>query len=749
MRSRSPWLVPSLFLTLSCSTIQQQGEDHSCREDQDCAAQERCSATHGMICVSRQLPRRPSFALAGRGRIDQKGPSIEIPWEFRGCEIDIFDPATGVSRLDLRSKLRSVRLRNLTYTHPYEGLCNASCAPLAFCDTRNQRCAYARHGRWTITQNSRLGLAPLRLDLARAPAPGGQKPQSPPSLSLLWPCGPVPPQLSELEQGAQELSPLQTPPPSDRHRALPGLSCQESSSSRTRFDLSRSMLDEQRVELSVVPSEVAQGARAADFNLSIFRKSTAPASLVANASPAGVSVEPSTQRVARVRELRSGDRAVHLHLGGAQDPIELTHARLESQDARLANMQLDLRAAKVAPSSGSPPPKIKICTPHWNLADANAKEVELQHAGAAIRWDQHSAVPLLPGKMACSAHDLNAGPQELATPCPIHERPRLSLRAALRPRAAARFAAQGCALPLDPSRAFELALPLRCDQGGQCRFEARSSPAAGPCFYYQIALERPASSLFRSIRRELEQVHCDSDPLPRLEVGAIWQRRPVIRGRVRASAGDPTAPLHAIVMAERLQDGEENPLGPFFFYQRVVATGEARGQFALPVEDGRYLLTALALDPTMLGPAPFRVVDLRHGAPGVDSPQSQLELQVPTVVQVQIDAPAELSALRARPLDTGSWRSQANADEIPDLNDPNTCFPDGRGCAIRMLSAPQGEQQSEIPVDYRSVLRWRSRPGGRQECKNPLASTQARQAPVAGLTPSAHGGTLAARLRLP
>lgn len=742
MRLRRTALLSLLSLDFSCSTIQQQAEDHSCRQDEDCAPQERCSATHGMICVSRQLPRRPSFALAGMGRIEQEGGNVEIPWEFKGCEIDLFDPATGVSRLDLRSKLRAVALSDLAYTHPYEGLCNASCAPSARCDTRNQRCAYSRHGRWTITQASRLGLAPLRVDLYQKPASHDQESDRLPSLSLLWPCGPDAPQLAELEQGASELSPLDALPPSELRRDLPTLSCQHPTRKRTRIDLSRSMLDEQPIELTAIPLHLEEETRAAYFDLSVFAGPT-------TGEPPLVSESLRHQLRASFSDVRQGKRFQNIHRGAGQRPVVLNHAKLRSKDPRIAAMQLELRDAEQRPSSRRREPSLRVCAPHWQLIEPEAPGVRLEHAGIAIRWDQHSPVPLLPGKMACNAHDLSEGPHVLATHCPLTQRPHLSLHAALSTRGVRDFAQEKCALPVDPSQAFELALPLHCDPQGQCRFQARSTPSAGPCFRYQISLERPASSLFRSIRRELDQEHCDSGPIKALEVGPIWERRPVIRGRVHAPGGDPTAPLRAVVMAERLQAGEAKPLGPFFFHQRVVAVGQARGQFALPVEEGRYLLTALALDPTMLGPAPFRVVDLRNGAPGVDSPQTQLELQIPTVVQVQIDAPADFTALRARPLDVGSWRSQANAHEIPDLNDPKSCFPDGRACAIRMLSAPQGERQSEIPVDYRSVLRWRSRPGGHLECKETSASADAWQAPLDGLTQSALSGTLVARHRLP
>lgn len=735
-----------------CSSVAQPAGERWCQEDSDCYAHERCSQAHDGRCVSRQLPRRPSFGLAGL--VQARGPhgDLQIPWEFRGCEIDAFDPDTGVSRINLDRKLRPLHLGNLSYNRPYETSCAASCAPQAFCDPINGQCAFARHGHWTAIQESRLGLAPLEAHLRIPERPLEQAHRgSPPSLTFPWPCGPHATRIREsnqkltaqlhtpelnahehqrilapmpcalrgertLESAFHDLSwrSIRSSDPGLEVKTIDGVGEGLGEDPAVRFDLEW-VRSSASVELMMARSRPGVHA-AAERKCGSDQECSGVPGLVAHCSDAGRCMVREPQApVLQSKDLIPGVHREPRHPGGAR----ASRVHVSPNDPRLARMQVALEPrlpnTPLRDHEAREPKTPRLCLPLWSLPDP-PRPIALHSPFGPIDWQHHSPLPLLTGRMACNAADLARGDGHDLGPCIADERPRVRLLASLNDEGQKAFQRESClrpeplGKPFGQGQDFELALPLDCDDAGRCQVWPAQSPFAGPCHHIVVELERPSDSLFRSMRRVFPEAHCTDQEPKALSLPNPWQPRPLIRGVVQVP-GDNADAMHVEVLAERLNRGEENPQGPFFFHQQVVITGPSQGQFALPVEPGHYVVTALAHHPLQWGPAPYAIVDL--SAPGGETPEIHLQLQTGPLVQVQVHAPETMHQVRARPIDLGSWKGDPS---FPDLNRPQTCFPLHRGCAIRMLSAPHGEKGREIPADIRSVLRWTSRPGGPVEC---------------------------------
>lgn len=711
-----------------------------CERDSDCFSHERCSLAHNGRCVSKQLPARPSFGLSGRVQIPGvSGPGHEIPWEFKGCEIDVFDPATGVSRIHLESKLYPLYLNQLVYALPYQGACAATCAPQAYCDTVRSRCSFARTGRWVLSTPSSLGLDPLESTFSIDVA--AQDPsETLPHLALYWPCGSTVTTVHERDQFLDRSMGAPGPIPSERNLILPAKSCPEipnAALGAQHFDLSWSAQPSERHAFQAVYLHEDSEQARPSFDLDLDWKSRAAPLLLprhrpgelgpiriactrdadckafggtrSTCAPDGRCRMPMTRVPAgRVHALTAETQVLPLSPKPRTGPLEAT---LMPRGPGLAQTRVTLdRPEELA----TPPERShRICAPLWKVRPNHEKPLQVVgRNGDAIGWGSHSPLPLLPGRMVCNAHDLASPTSSARDSCKTAQRPQVQLLADLSSAGRASFEAAHCASPVENSPNFTLRLPTICDPAGRCEVKPYETPAAGPCYDYELTLARPAASVFRSIRTRFAKVHCPPQAPEPLRVERAWELRPVLRGRVHA-AGSPSNHLYAEILAERLQDGEQGPVGPFFFHQQVIPSGPRKGQFALPVEPGRYVITALAHNPLLMGPAPFRVVDLRAGASALDDPQTQLHLQTGSPVQVQIHAPDPLQGVRVRPIDLGSW---VEDPRIPDLNDPHTCFPNEIGCKIRMLTTPVNGEAQEISADYRSVLRWTSRQGGPHEC---------------------------------
>jgi hypothetical protein len=201
---------------------------------------------------------------------------------------------------------------------------------------------------------------------------------------------------------------------------------------------------------------------------------------------------------------------------------------------------------------------------------------------------------------------------------------------------------------------------------------------------YTVSIVQPVGSVFRSQSFPV-QITPETTSLEPFEL----EPRVLLRGSI-ACVGTDCSAENAVFAAERLRsdtDGNDLP-GPFYFQARVDATGA----FVLPIDPGRYVVTAYPAIGQAGGPAPFAVLDLREGSPmltevdGVLTAQlsAPLELDEGVLVRVQL-RDFDLST-RVTPLDTGSWAFQANFPADVDLNAALTCHgSSSRGCVIRRI----------------------------------------------------------------
>lgn len=204
---------------------------------------------------------------------------------------------------------------------------------------------------------------------------------------------------------------------------------------------------------------------------------------------------------------------------------------------------------------------------------------------------------------------------------------------------------------------------------------------------YTYTITQPVGSVFRSHRANLEITPLTTD-LGELEL----LPRVLVRGSLACpleTSFDECLAAKGVFAAERLvvDTDEVDPPGPFYFQARA----DAKGEFVLPLDPGVYVVTAYPAIGSPGGPAPYEILDLREGAPGIEVvdgvPHAEfaapIQLEEGTLVRALL-RDFDVSA-GVTPIDTGSWVYQDNP--LPyDLNDPATCYGSSqRGCVIRRL----------------------------------------------------------------
>lgn len=251
-------------------------------------------------------------------------------------------------------------------------------------------------------------------------------------------------------------------------------------------------------------------------------------------------------------------------------------------------------------------------------------------------------------------------------------------------------------------------------ESGLC--EARLVPGSEEAREYQVTITQPVGSVFRSQRLTVELDPAD----PSIDT-MDYAPRTILSGQVACDEGlEDCAPSGASIVAERLREDGETALAPFIFSTRSLVDGS----FVLPVNPGRYIVTALpsSQQGTGSGPAPYYIVDARIEASGVvfenGAPRRELD---PIVLQsgqtVRVRATGFPFGARLIPYDVGSWKAQGPDSDTPeidvDLTDPQTCY-GSNGCLIRRLA---DLDSNGVPVLQGGQSQFTTRNRGARSCE--------------------------------
>lgn len=278
---------------------------------------------------------------------------------------------------------------------------------------------------------------------------------------------------------------------------------------------------------------------------------------------------------------------------------------------------------------------------------------------------------------------------------------------------------QGCAQTVAESGASGRYARNLVSEDGQCPVDGCTIPLTPGdedemSRSYSVSIRQPPNSVLRSQRFNVT-VQTETESLPTFEL----EPRVLLRGRVECDNEDCST-VNAVVVAEQLRTGtgEDEILGPYLFQTRV----DPDGSFVLPVDPGRYVMTAYPASSEPGAPAPYRLVDVREGAPGLvetvdGAPTAQLStfaLSKGVLVRVQL-RDFDISTTAVTPIDTGSWTYQDNAAEFEDvdLNAPETCLTSStRGCAIRRVRATD----TPLPLLLAGQFQFTTRDRGSDSC---------------------------------
>ncbi|MEM6295248.1 MAG: hypothetical protein AAGA54_28510 [Myxococcota bacterium] len=189
------------------------------------------------------------------------------------------------------------------------------------------------------------------------------------------------------------------------------------------------------------------------------------------------------------------------------------------------------------------------------------------------------------------------------------------------------------------------------------------APADATARTYAVRIETPTGSVLGSLDTSIEVSLADGP----LDVGLDLPPRTIVQGRVRlgddvcdplseqdADCGSPGAQ----VLAERLRMSTEttdNTPGPYFhqvatYLDPTASVGGRDGAYALPLDPGVWVITALPDAGTPGGPAAFQILDLREGPETFDV---DLTLQEGTLVTLDVQSFDRRA--QVIPLDIGSW----------------------------------------------------------------------------------------------
>jgi hypothetical protein len=711
---------------LACSTLARPQPSTGCETDDDCDADEVCSLDQGGICLPRDAPPRAYLAF----EITDQNVTAEV----RGCDEDLISLDENKLRLEVdRDDIVQTVALEIDDSVTDEG-CTAfsGCAPDdGFqCLVGEDLCVAPLTSTVTIRQESRLGLG-VRTSSKGYPVLDEEDMPLDEPVVFEW-----------AYAGSQDSSPIvldivpdaaADPLSRARHRRALGLDA----SSQMHEVLERGKFPCNRSVVGTVRRYQGGPILAANVSLAYAEPVATPSTQIGGKAmscdgdddcPNGMACNPDHETCGVDLTGQRAGEAVSSDAGGfsawvysyCEDDAVAVDGRAFILDAEPPEISgLPRVRAAIEPEfgltlnvEGFPPLDVPpadldgdVCIPDWPSPvgtgfDIGAKPVVLVTTENGVDW------------RCCDTSCLPAGALlgDESPPAPETCTTSGTIRIATDVAApdAQEWEADGC-LPLDEDEDGNV--------GEYVRFVSQDDDCADlMCMVdlppdadgedpreYTVEIVQPANSVFRS---QTLSVEIDPDT-SRLSKEVAFRPRTLLRGEiVCAEDTESCNPTEAVILAERLRMPDEDPLGPYFYWQVAYATsetdeGEPRGaRFSLPVNPGVYVVTALPAAGGGGGPARYSVIDLRNEAPGVTEGavpkldlEDPIELEAGLAVRLQLENFGRSTAVR--PLDTGSWKSQdgltlpGSSDPL-DLNDPETCYNNemGRGCQIRSLTRP-------------------------------------------------------------
>jgi len=689
-----------LGLLAACSTVDRRQIDQ-CQDDIDCGTESVCSFGQSNVCVPQALPPRAAIGFdirEGELRVELTGCDPEVSLELGGSELRVQKRSALVNTYGVRTTTQRA-------VDSCDGdLCAGTCDPDALL------CAEPSSASLSLSMESRLGLPELRsaqksyVTMTEPPPPEGELP---PAVPFTWP------KYGSTDAKAHSALVLDVTPPPETENL--------SSFRRVIAENAAAEVDAVgllRCQRGLFSAETGVRTLAGSPLIGagvefVYAEPIATASTVIGAAPACVDDQDCPNNWAcnedgscglNLNGVTAGSTISTEELSGGFPPAWV-YTYCEGVDAPVDDPLLRRFTVRVTPPVSAGLPNViynldqpftdpfsgvrlvgidgQLCLPDWQPPQT----VSFSLTGQPVALTETTL-----GVYACCSTEclpsVEPGVEPIPPPsvdsCSPFSRVRFETRWYNEDPLAWLFA--GCistAANNDGSSGRYVRDVSKCEDAG-CSAPLTAGAADDPERGYSVSILQPPGSVFQSQRFNV-QIDGDTSELEPFELVP----RVLLRGQIICASGSACVATNAVVAAERIRVGTDEPdlPGPFFFETRVDATGS----FVLPVDPGVYVITAYPAVSQPGGPARFHVIDLREGSPlialvdGVPNATLNDPLRLDNGVLVRVALDGFEASTGVTPLDIGSWKAQ---DDFPvDLNDPQTCYGASarRGCLIRRV----------------------------------------------------------------
>jgi hypothetical protein len=715
-----------LIVCVSCSWVARDEPPTGCEVDDDCQKDEICSVDQGGVCLPKASP--PRRALAFRLQEGQ-----EFVAELHACEMG-FDQGNVTLKVDRDDIDRRFELAAEEQRPGEADPCTVFSCPEGYeCDSEANACVAAFPSEVTLTQASRLGRATVTSENKTYPILDEMMLPLEDRLSFDWAAysfleGEGPPILVRIEAADEK-----------RARVKRKLRSNADQTKKT-FDIATRFQCHQHVH-GLVRRFGGGPVLGANVSLAHDEPVASPSSILSGDGPqecskhsdcgqgeacnetlnqCGLDLTGEPAGEASSADTGSVDPYVYIYCDeGPAFERSFVVEVVPTDVSGLPQMRYTLVQDIEPPLTGDNPPPTAdmpgdLCIPDWPIPSPVTIEIGAPPVTLVTTED---------GDLKCCDANCLSGGQVL--PSEIPQAPescttfeRFSLSTPVPVQDPNDWEAEGC-------------LPFYVDDDGNVGSFARSLSAESECNeslctvnlpldlqgedprQYAISVVHPPGSVFRSTTLTGVEI----DPFTMSIEPVLFSPRTILKGEITcADDTENCDATGATIVAERLRMPEEGgPPGPFFYHQVAYATSEdddgvPRGaRFALPVNPGVYVVTALPAPGSGGGPARYSIIDLRNSAfPDEEGNVKVLELEDP--IELEGGAPVRLQledfdrSAKVQPIDTGSWFRQEGftlpgSEDGVDLNDPNACYHSddpNRGCEIRKLTRPDVEGLSQL-----------------------------------------------------